>query len=89
MIWAVIQAFVLGFAIDLFYCLWFYATAANRYILGVFASVSLSACTLFGFINVYDTRILAIPYLLGLALGTIVGIFLQKKFKREASERKD
>ena len=81
MLWQYLQAFVLGFAVDLLYILWFYATAANRYGLGVVASVSISACSLFGFINVYDNRILALPYLIGLALGTLAGIYLQKRMK--------
>lgn len=82
MVWPILQAFLLGFLIDLFYVGWMWATRNNHYIIGIVASVSIAACSLFGFINVYDNRILAIPYLLGLAFGTFIGIYLQKRMKR-------
>ncbi len=79
MLLEILQVFVLGFLIDILYIAWMYSTQQNNYLLAVLSTVSISACSLFGFINVYDDRVLAVPYLIGLVLGTIVGIFLKKR----------
>lgn len=89
MIFQILQAFMLGVLIDILYIAWIWSANSNRYAIGVISSVAISACSLFGFINVYDDRWLAIPYLLGLAVGTIIGIFIKKRVDCEAPEGKD
>lgn len=81
MIYQIFEVFFVGLLIDLLFILWMYASRTYKYTLGAITSVGIAACSLFGFINIYDSKLLAIPYLLGLAVGTIIGMVIQKRIE--------
>lgn len=71
---AIAKVFAFGFTIDLAYVLWVRAVANGKSLLAGCASVLIATPALFGYVEVYENRIMAIPYLAGLFCGTVVAV---------------
>ena len=78
-----LKVFSFGLIIDLAYVLYIIAVTNDRYITAGVATAAVAAPGLFGYMAVYDNKILAIPYLLGLCVGTIVGMMLKKRMTQK------
>jgi hypothetical protein len=71
---AVIAVFLSGFALDFLYTRWFLNVASGKALKATAASMGIGALGLVGVTGVVGSHWLAIPYLLGLGLGTYVGV---------------
>ena len=69
-----IYIFFLGFAIDLIYVWYIQAVLKKSKIKAGVLSVALAAPAMFGWFEVYENKLLAIPYFLGLFAGTILAL---------------
>lgn len=81
MFFYVIFNFSLGVAVDLLYVLWMKAVADDKKPHAVLWSVLISVCSIYGFLNAVDYRWLTIPYIIGLGVGTYIGMLFGKKGK--------
>ncbi len=68
--------FACGFAIDVFYVGWMRSVALGHPLVAALMSMCIGGCGLLGVTNVVRNKWLAIPYLAGLGVGTLVGMAL-------------
>ena len=71
---AVAKVFFYGFIIDFMYVLWFASVADDKVFLAGAAAVLLALPGLLGILSILENKKLAIPYLLGLACGTMISM---------------
>lgn len=71
-----IYIFFLGVAIDLVYVWYIKSVLKKAKIKAGVLSVALAAPAMFGWFEVYEEKLLAIPYFLGLFCGTILALEL-------------
>jgi hypothetical protein len=69
--------FFLGLSLDLAYAWYIKAVHAGHKLKAGILSVMVALPALFGFVEVYDDRIAAIPYCLGLFCGTILALHFE------------
>lgn len=69
-----VYIFFLGFGIDLVYVWYIQAVNERAKLKAGVLSVMLAAPAMFGWFEVYENRLLAIPYLLGLFTGTLLAL---------------
>lgn len=74
----VVGVFLLGLGIDLVYVWYLQSVMQRAKIKAGVLSVCLAAPAMFGWFAVYEERILVVPYMLGLFMGTVLAIDLQK-----------
>jgi len=72
----ILIVFGLGLSLDLAYAWYIKAIHAGQKLRAGLLSVMVTIPALFGFVEVYDDRFMAIPYLLGLFCGTILALHL-------------
>lgn len=64
-----------------------FVTADRKFIASI-CSMFMGLPAIFGFINIYDNHILAIPYVVGLGVGTYLGLTFNNFFNIiKASEK--
>lgn len=80
-----IAAFVSGIAVDVLSTLVFHYTAKNKAFAAASVNTLVYAGILFVFVDVGRDNTLAIPYLTGIFVGGILGIWIKKRL--EASDR--
>jgi len=71
--------FALGAVIDLMYILWIDSVTHRKIWRAGVYSVGVAAPGLFGFLEVVSNVYMAIPYLAGLAVGTMVTLYFKKR----------
>lgn len=67
-------AFLSGVTVDVLATLVFHYTNKNQAVMAANVNVVVIACSLFVFVDVTKNNALAIPYLVGIWLGGIVGV---------------
>lgn len=76
MTWALV--FCLGAVIDVMYVLWIDSVNNRRILKAGLYSVGIAAPGLFGFLEIVGNTYMAIPYLTGLACGTMGTLYFKK-----------
>jgi len=71
--------FCLGFIIDFMYVLWIQSVNKRQVFRAGLYSVGIAAPGIFGYLEIVDDTVMAAPYLLGLAVGTMVTLKFQKE----------
>lgn len=69
-----IKTFLYGFVIDLGYVFWMISVQHDQRILAAVASICVAAPSIFGYIEISKNKKLAIPYFIGLFVGTLVSM---------------
>lgn len=69
-----------GCLIDVLYVVWIHTVNINRQHLASLATVGIAACSSLGFLDIVDNRWLLIPYLSGIYTGTLLGVWIKKRF---------
>lgn len=75
--WQVCYVFAAGVAIDLAYVAWMRGVSDRQPVRAALASMAIGACSLLGLTGVVADHWLAVPWLLGLGVGTAVGVVLK------------
>lgn len=80
-----VAAFLSGLTVDVLATMVFHYTNKNRAIMAANINVMVIACSLYVFVDVTKNHTMAIPYLIGIWVGGIVGVklkvFLERKNK--------
>jgi hypothetical protein len=71
-----LSVFLAGLTIDLAYVSWMNHVAAGNYGRAAFWSVAIGACSLIGLTSVIGNSMTVVPWLLGLAAGTVAGMYI-------------
>lgn len=71
--------FSLAVLIDVLYVLWFVAVNERSVIRASLSSIAIGACGFISISSAIKNSWMAIPYLLGLGVGTAVGMWLKAK----------
>lgn len=79
-----LAAFLSGFAIDILTTLVFHYTNANKGWQAASIGVVANACVLFVFVDITKDHTLAVPYLLGVFIGGIIGIRIKQRLERRS-----
>lgn len=79
----VLAAFLSGVAVDVLATLVFHYTNKNKAVLAATTNVILTACVLYVFVDVTKDPMQAIPYLIGIWVGGILGIALKKHLEKQ------
>lgn len=82
-----IAAFASGVAVDVLSTLVFYYTAKNKALAAASVNTVVYAGILFVFVDVGRDNALAIPYLIGIFVGGLLGIWIKKKLESEDSKK--
>ncbi len=77
------KVFLEGFIIDLMYVLYIWSATKEYYVFTALTSIGVAAPATFGLVAIVDNNMMAIPYFVGLAFGSIAGIYLKKKINKE------
>jgi uncharacterized protein YebE (UPF0316 family) len=85
MIIDILKVFSFAIIIDLMWVLYILASTEKRRIAAAFYSMCIGGPALFGTLEVVENVWLSIPYLLGLGIGSILGIELNERIKRRKS----
>ena len=86
----IIKGFVLfafGALVDIVYVFWFHNVSINRPYQAAAASMLVTSFSLFGYVSVFEQHWLAVPYLLGVGTGVVVGIALKQRFSPKHNRR--
>lgn len=83
-----LAAFLSGVAVDVLATLVFHYTSKNKGLAASTINTALQACWLFVFVDVSKEPIMAAPYLLGIFVGGLVGIWVKVRLERELQKRK-
>ena len=75
----ILLVFLLGFAIDTLFAWYILAVKAQKKLRAAILSVGIAAPAVFGTIEIYDDRYLAMPYFFGLFCGTLFAMVLAKE----------
>ena len=78
-------ALLSGIFIDVLGVLCFHLTARNKAYSAAFVNTVLTGCILFVFIDVTRNVGLAVPYLLGIFIGGVIGVKLKAYLERKAN----
>lgn len=78
---AVLQVFLSGFLIDILYALWVLSVSDGKHWRAAIFSGVMALPSIFGIISIVDSHILAIPYAIGLALGSVAGMKINERLK--------
>ena len=70
--------FLAAALLDIQYVHWVKAVADDRPVRAMLCAVSIGACGVAGLTAVVDDRLQVIPYLAGLAVGTLVGMKVKR-----------
>ena len=73
---------VLGVTIDVLSVLYSHYVIASRPFPVAIIGTAITACVLFGILNIVNTTLLMVPYLVGVFLGGFLGIKLKQKLER-------
>lgn len=71
--------FCLGATIDLMYVLWVQSVTKKEILKSGLYSVGVAAPGIFGYLEIVDNTWMAVPYLAGLATGTMATLYVQSK----------
>lgn len=78
-----VRVFGFGFLIDLLWVFYILFATKKLYLAASGASMASAVPSIFGYFEMYEVRWLTVPYLLGLGVGTYVGLkahdYLEKK----------
>jgi hypothetical protein len=77
----IVAPFVSGLTIDVLGTLVFHYTNKNRAVAAASVNTLLQGLWVFVFVDVSDDHIRAIPYLLGIWIGGLIGIAFKKKLE--------
>jgi len=77
-----IATFLSGVAVDAAATLVFHYTNKNQAVMAATINTALTACVLYVFLDVTKEPIQAVPYLVGIWVGGILGIALKKRLER-------
>jgi predicted membrane channel-forming protein YqfA (hemolysin III family) len=77
-----LAAFLSGVAVDVLATMVFHYTNKNRAMMAANFNVVVIACSLFVFVDVAKDHALAIPYLIVIWVGGIVGVKLKVKLEK-------
>jgi intracellular septation protein A len=77
-----LAAFLSGVAVDVLATLVFHYTNKNKAVMAASVNVVLTACVLYIFVDVSKDPMQAIPYLIGIWVGGILGIALKKHLEK-------
>lgn len=72
-----LPAFLSGVAVDVLATMVFHYTNKNRAVMAANVNVIVIACSLYVFVDVAKDNALAIPYLVGIWVGGIIGVKLK------------
>jgi len=75
---AVLTLFLLGFAIDTLFAWYILSVKRGQKLRAAILSVGIAAPAVFGTLEIYDDRVLAIPYFFGLFCGTMFAMSISK-----------
>jgi len=82
----VLKVFAFGVMIDVAFVLWTLGATRGSYIRAGTFSVLTSIPSVFGYIEIFDNRWMAIPWFFGLFIGTIVGIKIDELISKRSSQ---
>ena len=74
-----VLVFVFALLIDVLYVFWFMAITEKKRWWAALMSVMLGGCALFSVGSVIRNTWMAIPYLVGLGIGTVIGMALKDR----------
>lgn len=77
-----VAAFMSGVVVDVLATMVFHFTDKNRALAATNTNVLLTGLVLFVFVDVSKDPIIAIPYLTGIWVGGIIGIYLKVKLEK-------
>lgn len=80
MIYRALLVFTFGLLIDAVYVFWVVAVEKNRIHLAGLCTVCIATSSSLGFLDIVDNHWLLVPYLFGIYLGTILGVWLKRRF---------
>jgi len=75
--------FLSGVGVDLMATLVFYLTAQNRTLLAATMNTLLTGCVLYVFVDISKDTALAMPYLVGIFIGGVLGMELKKRLEKK------
>jgi uncharacterized membrane protein YfcA len=78
----IVLVFIIGVTIDILSVMYSYYVIASRPLPVAFIGTAITTCVLFGILNIVNSTLLMIPYLLGVFLGGFLGIKLKQKLER-------
>jgi len=73
----VLAALLSGIAVDVLATLVFHFTDKNKAMLAATTNVLVTACALWVFVDVSKEHLIAVPYLIGIWVGGIIGVKLK------------
>lgn len=82
-----IAAFTSGVAVDVLSTLVFHYTAKNKAFAAASVNTLVYAGILFVFVDVGRDNSLAIPYLMGIFVGGLLGIWIKKKLESQGDQK--
>ncbi len=77
---------LIGVTVDILSVLYSYYVIASRPFPVAIIGTCITACVLFGILNIVNTTLLMLPYLGGVFLGGFLGIKLKQRLEREYDE---
>lgn len=83
----IIAAFASGFTMDILSTFVLHYTVKNKAFLAATTNTLVYACILFVFVDINNDHTLAIPYLLGVFFGGIIGIKLKARIEKNERHR--
>jgi uncharacterized membrane protein YfcA len=78
----VLAALGSGIAVDVLATLVFHYTNQNRAVMAATTNVAVTGCVLYVFVDVNRDVMIAVPYLIGIWIGGIIGIWLKKRLEK-------
>lgn len=76
-----IVAFISGVTIDVLATLVFHFTNKNKSLLASTFNAALSACFIYTFVDINKDNRIAVPYLIGIWVGGVVGMAMKKRLE--------
>lgn len=86
--WTAVTVFLFGFIIDWMYVGWTRSVQGFEIFKAGIYSILVAAPGVFGYLEIVNNRWMAIPWFLGLGLGTICSLYYFKK-KKERSKNEE
>jgi hypothetical protein len=71
------EVFFFGALLDILYVLWFFSVSKKNYILAASVSMIMGLAATESLLDIFDDRTLRFSYILGLGVGTMLGLRLQ------------
>jgi uncharacterized membrane protein YfcA len=78
-----LAAFCSGVAVDVLATMVFHYTNQNKAVMAATTNVLVTGCVLFVFVDVSKDPWVAIPYLIGIWVGGILGVALKKRLEKQ------